>query len=82
VKVEKKMKMYKEFMDKIYNAIDVEVSGYHKDKPFLGKITYTRCKYGNDISVHVEDDNDIYVIDGRALYEGEDATYRNLHVYF
>ena len=71
-----------EFMNNVYNAIGAEVSGYHKDIPFHGKIVYTRCKYGADISVHVEDSNDIYVIDGEALYQGEDSTYKNLHVYF
>ena len=71
-----------EFMNNLYNAIGVEVTGYHNDKPFHGTITYTRVKYGNDISVHVEDNTDIYVIDGSTLFEGEDATYKNLHVYF
>ena len=71
-----------EFMNNLYNAIGAEVTGYHNDKPFQGTITYTRVKYGNDISVHVEDATDIYVIDGSTLYEGEDATYKNLHVYF
>lgn len=70
-----------EFMNNIYGAIGTEVTGFHHDKPFHGTITYTRAKYGNDISVHVEDDNDIYVIDGSALYQGEDSTYKNLHVY-
>lgn len=70
------------FMNALYNAIGAEVTGYHNDKPFHGKITYTRVKFGNDISVHVEDDNNIYVIDGSTLYEGENATYKNLHVYF
>ena len=76
--------MFKEFVNNIYNATDVEISGYHKDTPFLGRIIHTRCKYGADISVHVEDkdNNDIYVINGRALYEGQDSTYKNLHVYF
>ena len=71
-----------EFMNNLYNAIGTEVSGYHNDKAFHGKITYTRCKYGNDVSVHVEDADDIYVIDGTALYAGECGVYKNLHVYF
>lgn len=71
-----------EFMNKLYNAIGTEVTGYHHDTPFHGVITYTRAKYGTDISVHVEDDNDIYVIDGTALFEGEGGGYKNLHVYF
>jgi len=71
-----------EFMNNLYNAIGAEVTGYHNDNAFHGTITYTRVKYGSDISVHVEDGNNIYVIDGTALYEGEDATYKNLHVYF
>jgi hypothetical protein len=71
-----------EFMNNLYNAIGAEVTGYHRDTAFQGTITYTRVKYGNDISVHVEDDNDIYVIDGTALFEGEGGGYKNLHVYF
>ena len=71
-----------EFMNNLYNAIGTEVSGYLLNTPFLGTITYTRVKYGNDISVHVEDGANIYVIDGTALYEGEGGGYKNLHVYF
>ena len=71
-----------EFMNNLYNAIGAEVTGYHRDNAFHGTITYTRVKYGNDISVHVEDGNDIYVIDGTALFEGEGGGYTNLHVYF
>lgn len=71
-----------EFMNNLYGAIGSEVTGYHNDVPFHGTITYTRVKYGNDISVHVEDDFDIYVIDGTALLNGEGGGYSNLHVYF
>lgn len=71
-----------EFMNNIYGAIGSEVSGYLHDKAFQGKITYTRAKAGTDISVHVEDGSDIYVIDGSALFAGEGGGYTNLHVYF
>jgi len=71
-----------EFMNNLYNAIGTEVSGYHNDVPFHGTITYTRVKYGSDISVHIEDGNNIYVIDGSTLFAGEDNVYKNLHVYF
>jgi hypothetical protein len=71
-----------EFMNKLYNAIGAEVSGYHNDVPFHGTITYTRVKYGSEISVHVEDGNNIYVIDGSDLFAGEGSVYKNLHVYF
>lgn len=74
--------MMKEFMNNLYGAIGSEVSGYHHGKPFLGTITYTRAKYGTDISVHVEDDTDIYVIDGTVLAEGGNDVYTNLYVYF
>lgn len=70
------------FMNSLYNAIGAEVTGYHNDKPFHGTITYTRVKYGSDISVHVEDGSDIYVIDGTDLFAGEGNVYKNLHVYF
>ena len=52
-----------EFMNNLYNAIGAEVTGYHYDAPFQGAITYTRVKYGNDISVHVDDGENIYVIE-------------------
>jgi hypothetical protein len=71
-----------EFMSALYGAIGSEVSGFHRETPFHGTITYTRVKYGNDISVHVEDESDIYVIDGTALLNGEGGGYSNLHVYF
>ena len=71
-----------EFMNNLYNAIGAEVTGYHHDIPFHGVITYTRANYGTDVSVHVEDDKNIWVIDGSTLFEGGDAVYKNLHVYF
>ena len=71
-----------EFMNALYNAIGAEVTGYHHDVPFQGVITRTRVKYGNDISVHVEDDANIWIIDGSELFEGKGAAYSNLHVYF
>jgi hypothetical protein len=71
-----------EFMNNLYNAIGCEVTGYHYDVPFLGTITRTRVKYGNDISVTVEDDKNIWIIDGIELMNGEGGAYKNLHVYF
>lgn len=71
-----------EFMNNLYNAVGSEVSGYHHDRAFHGVITHTRAKYGNDISVHVTDETDIYVIDGTELFAGEGSAYKNLHVYF
>ena len=71
-----------EFMNNLYNAIGAEVTGYHYDIPFQGVITHTRVKYGNDISVHVEDDKNIWIIDGSELFEGKGGAYKNLHVYF
>ena len=71
-----------EFMNNLYNAIGAEVTGYHRDTAFHGTITYTRAKAGTDISVHVDDGKNIYVIDGTALFSGEGGGYKNLHVYF
>ena len=71
-----------EFMNNLYNAIGSEVTGYHYDTPFQGTITRTRMKYGNDISVTVEDDKNIWLIDGSELFAGEGGAYKNLHVYF
>jgi len=74
--------MFNEFMNKIYNAIGSEVSGFRNGKPFLGTITATRVAYGNDIRVTVEENDNIFLIDGSTLYKGEDGVYTNLHVYF
>jgi len=71
-----------EFMNNLYNAIGAEVTGYHHDVPFHGVITRTRAKAGTDISVHVEDAKNIWVIDGTELFEGKGTAYSNLHVYF
>jgi len=71
-----------EFMNNLYNAIGTEVSGYHDGVAFHGIITYTRVKYGNDISVQIQDGDNLYIVDGSTLYEGGDETYKNLHVYF
>ena len=40
-----------EFMNALYNAVGCEVSGFYDGVPFLGTITETRVKYGNDIRV-------------------------------
>lgn len=72
----------KEFMNNLYAAIGTQVSGSKNGVPFLGTITRTRVKYGTDISVSVEDDENIWIIDGTALMIGEGGGYTNLHVYF
>lgn len=69
-------------MNNLYGAIGTQVSGYHHEIPFLGTITNTRAKYGQDISVTVEDDKNIWIIDGSTLFNGEGLGYSNLHVYF
>lgn len=71
-----------EFMNNLYNAIGCEVSGVKDGLAFLGKITATRAKYGNDIRVTVEDEFNIYLIDGAELMDGKGGGYTNLHVYF
>ena len=52
--------------------------------PFLGNITSTRMKYGNDVEVVVEDTvaDETYIINGNTLLEGGNGLYTNLHVYF
>ena len=42
-----------DFMNNLYKAIGSEVSGSYNSMPFLGNITSTRMKYGNDIEVVV-----------------------------
>ena len=73
-----------EFMNNLYKAIGSEVSGSYNSMPFLGNITSTRMKYGNDIEVVVEDTitDETYLIDGNTLLEGGNGLYTNLHIYF
>lgn len=70
------------FMNAVYNAVGSAVTGYYYDTAFEGVITNTRVKYGNDISVTVEDGENIWIIDASELYAGAGGAYTNLHVYF
>ena len=73
-----------DFMNNLYKAIGSEVSGSYNSMPFLGSITSTRMKYGNDVEVVVEDmvTDEMYIINGNTLLEGGNGLYTNLHVYF
>ena len=73
-----------EFYNNLYKAIGSEVSGSYMGTPFLGNITSTRMKYGNNIQVSVQDDlnNETYLIDGDTLLEGDNGLYTNLNIYF
>ena len=73
-----------EFFNNLYKAIGSEVSGSYMGTPFLGNITSTRMKYGNNVQVSVQDDlnNETYLIDGDTLLEGENGLYTNLNIYF
>ena len=73
-----------EFYNNLYKATGSEVSGSYMGTPFLGNITSTRMKYGNNIQVSVQDDlnNETYLIDGDTLLEGENGLYTNLNIYF
>jgi hypothetical protein len=72
-----------EFINNVYGAIGSEVSGYYNGVPFLGTITDTRPRYGNDIQVRVVDDEGRwFIINGTELLNGSSASYSNLHVYF
>jgi len=72
-----------DFINSLYSAEGSEVSGFKDDVPFLGTITDTRAKYGNDIQVRVVDDEGRwFLIDGTALMNGSGSGYSNLHVYF
>ena len=74
-----------EFFNNLYKAIGSEVSGSYMGTPFLGNITSTRMKYGNNIQVHVQDStfaDETYLIDGDTLLEGENGLYTNLNIYF
>jgi hypothetical protein len=73
-----------EFFNNLYKAIGSEVSGSYMGTPFLGNITSTRMKYGNEIQVSVEDTitDETYLIDGDTLLEGGNGLYTNLNIYF
>ena len=71
-------------MNNLYKAIGSEVSGSYNSMPFLGSITSTRMKYGNDVEVVVEDmvTDEMYIINGNTLLEGGNGLYTNLNIYF
>jgi hypothetical protein len=70
------------FVDALRNAVGNQVSGICDEVKFLGTITSTRDLFDTDIEVTVEDDGNVYVINGTTLYEGSNGSYSNLHVYF
>ena len=70
------------FMNELYNAVGREVSGSYDGVPFLGTITETRVKYGNDIRVVVVEGDKTFLIDGSEMLAGEAGLFKNLHVYF
>jgi|TARA_R110000782_G_scaffold119694_3_gene210402 hypothetical protein len=72
------------FISNLYQAKGSQISGEHNGFSFLGNITDTRCKYGTEIQVTVEDTelNQIFLIDGSHLFYGNGGGYSNLHVYF
>ena len=70
------------FMNELYNAVGREVSGSYDGVPFLGTITETRVKYGNDIRVFVVEGDKTFLIDGTEMLAGEAGLFKNLHVYF
>ena len=70
------------FMNAIWSATGKEVTGYHHGKPFSGHISHIRTKYGSDLQVTVEsEDDDLHLIDGSTLYNGGNGIYENLHIY-
>jgi hypothetical protein len=70
------------FMNELYNAVGREVSGSYDGVPFLGTITETRVKYGNDIRVFVVEGDKTFLIDGTEMLAGDAGLFKNLHVYF
>ena len=71
-----------EFMNALYNAVGCEVSGAYDGVAFLGTITETRVKYGNDIRVLVVEGDKTFMIDGSEMLAGDVGLFKNLHVYF
>lgn len=71
-----------EFMNALYNAVGSEVTGFYDGVPFLGTITNTRVKYGNDIQVTVDIGGIDLLVNGSDLMAGEGGACKNLHVYF
>lgn len=74
--------MMNSFMNELYNAVGREVSGSYDGVPFLGTITETRVKYGNDIRVFVVEGDKTFLIDGTEMLAGDAGLFKNLHVYF
>jgi hypothetical protein len=74
--------MMNEFMNALYNAVGCDVSGVYDGVPFLGTITETRVKYGNDIRVLVVEGDKTFLIDGSEMLAGDVGLFKNLHVYF
>ena len=70
------------FMNELYNAVGREVSGSYDGVPFLGTITETRVKYGNDIRVFVVEGDKTFLINGTEMLAGDAGLFKNLHVYF
>lgn len=78
------------FMNALYTAENTIVTGRKNGLPFLGYITKTRMKRGDDISVTITYDvesmkelNDASdIINGSVLLAGGNSVYSDLHVYF
>jgi len=78
------------FMNALYTAENAMVTGRKNGFPFLGYITKTRMKRGDDISVTIAYDVDTMkelndagdIINGSVLFAGGNSVYTNLHVYF
>ena len=78
------------FMNALYGAVGSMITGRWNGHDFLGHISNVREKAGKDLSVSVQFCEDTVkktgydgiLISGQTIFEGGDAVFKNLHVYF
>lgn len=78
------------FMNALWGSEGAVVTGKRDGVPFLAYIDNVRVKYGTDLSVTIRYDQESLadigyetdLVNGSALFAGEDSKFSNLHVYF
>jgi hypothetical protein len=74
----------KDFMNALWNAKGVEVTGFMKLHPFHGEIVDVRVMYGGNLQARIEDKDtgETFLINGDTLANGGGGVFNDLHVYF
>lgn len=70
------------FMNALWNATGSMVTGFYNDEPFIGSIESVRTKAGTELSVAIRTDDELIMLTGTELCNGEGNLTSNLHVYF